>query len=272
MTWNRRWLIGCAIVGLIAATLLENRIGFERYSSFGVAQSASRPAVVAQSPSPSPSGAVGVPVEPIPVDPSLPNPRPPIPSPSVSPSPAKPSPTPSGVPTVAPIPVSPNLPSVQLPAAPKVPPLPVGGEYKDPGGQFKVGILKDFKVSPLAGSVLIESTDGNLAYTVLVQPQTQLGVAGGVLSNDALVKVVQNAFKQGEGFATGDIQLIAGGLQIDWTGNLTIAGQTQSVGGVVLSRQVRNGVLLLLIAATEAGGDRVLSAASALVDGFQSLQ
>ncbi|NDJ15704.1 hypothetical protein [Myxacorys almedinensis] len=252
MKSRRNGWIGLAVGALIALLFLT-----------------SRPALImAQAPSPSPSGSVGVPVDPIPVDPSLPNPRPPIPSPSPSVSPS-----PSGSPTIAPAPIAPGgFPSVPVPAAPTAPPLPVGGEYLDPGGQFKVGILRDFKVSPLAGSVLIESPDGNIAYTVQVQPQSQLGVAGVVLSNEALVTVVQNAFKQGEGFATGEVRSIAGGVQLDWTGNLTIAGQTQPVGGVILSRQVPEGVLLLLIAATEAGGDRVLGAASALVDGFQSLQ
>lgn len=258
MKSKRRWIIGCAVAAIVAVALLTGR----------------PVSVIAQSPSPSPSGAVGVPVDPIPVDPSLPNPRPPIPSasPSGSPSPGA-SPTPSSIPTITPVPIAPGVvPSVPLPAAPTATPLPLGGEYQDPGGQFKVGILKDFKVSPLAGSVLMESPDGNLAYTVQVQPQAQLGVAGGLLPNDALVRVVQNAFKQGEGFATGEVRSITGGLQLDWTGNLTIAGQTQPVGGVILSRQVQDSVLLLLIAATETGGDRVLSAASALVDGFQSLR
>ncbi|MBW4538379.1 MAG: hypothetical protein KME43_04445 [Myxacorys chilensis ATA2-1-KO14] len=256
MKSRRRWMIGCTIGAIVAIALLMGR----------------PVSVIAQSPSPSPSGGIGVPVDPIPVDPSLPNPRPPIPtaSPSASPSPSA-SITP--IPTITPVPIAPGgIPSTPLPAAPTATPLPLGGEYQDPSGQFKVGILKDFKVSPLAGSVLIESPDGNLAYTVQMQPQAQLGVAGGLLPNDALVRVVQNAFKQGEGFATGEVRSIAGGLQLDWTGNLTIAGQTQPVGGVILSRQVRDGVLLLLIAATESGGDRVLGAASALVDGFQSLR
>jgi hypothetical protein len=147
----------------------------------------------------------------------------------------------------------------------------VNGEYKDPNGRFKVGILQDFTISPLAGSVLFESRDGNLAYTVLALPQAKLGVVGGTIPNDALIKIAQNAFKQGEGFATGEAKAITGGLQIDWVGNLTIAGTTQNVGGVILARPANDNVLLVLIAATEAGGDRVLGAASALANSFQAL-
>lgn len=221
--------------------------------------------VLAQSPSPSPSGAIGVPVAPIPVDPSLPANRPPIPT--TAPSPTT---TPTARPSVPPIPVSPSL-QPSLPAASTAPPLPIKGTYRDPNGRFQIGILQDYKVSPIAGAVLIEASDGNLAYTVLAQPQAQLGVAGGIIPNDALVRAAQNAFRQGEGFQTGDVRSIGGGVQIDWTGSLTIAGRTQPVGGVILSRQVKDSVLLVLIAATEAGGDRVLGAASALLNSLQAL-
>lgn len=247
MKWQWNWFMGFAIavVALIA-----------------IATSGA----IAQSPSPSPP--VGVPVAPVPVDPSLPANRPPLPTASPSPTP---SPTP-GVPTVPGLPTTPGLPpSAPLPAAPRENPLPLQGEYTDPNGRFKVGLLQGYKVSPLAGSVLVESVGGNVAYTVLALPQTQLGIAAGILPNDALVQVAKNAFKQGEGFETGDVRSIAGGVQIDWIGNLTIAGTTQPVGGVILARQAQNSVLLLLIAATEAGGDQVLGAASALVDTLQPL-
>lgn len=222
---------------------------------------------LAQSPSPSPSGAVGVPVAPIPVDPSLPANRPPIPT--TSPSPTV---TPTAQPSVPAIPVSPTSPSLQpsLPAASTAPPLPINGTYRDPNGRYQIGILQDYKVSPIAGAVLIEAGDGNLAYTVLTQPQAQLGVAAGAIPNDALVRAAQNAFRQGEGFQTGEVRSIPGGVQIDWTGTLTIAGRTQPVGGVILSRQVKDSVLLVLIAATEAGGDRVLGATSALLNSLQA--
>lgn len=239
---KRKWLIGCFALAIVLFTSISS---------------------MAQTPSPAPTGAIGVPVAPIPVDPSLPTNRPPIPTASPSPSPTA---SPRVSPTVAPvIPVAPTI-----PAAPTAPPLPVSGDYKDPNNRFIVGILQGYKVSPLAGTVLIEAPDGNLAYSVLAQPQSQLGITGGLVPNEALVTAAQNAFRQGEGFQTGEARSIPGGVQIDWTGNLTIGGQTQPVGGVILARQANNSVLLVLIAATSAGGDRVLGAASALSNGLRA--
>lgn len=240
---KRNWLIGCFAIAVLLFTSISS---------------------MAQTPSPSPTGALGVPVAPIPVDPSLPANRPAIPT-------ASPSPTasPKAAPTAKP-PVIPIAPAPALPAAPTAPALPVSGDYKDPNNRFVVGILQGYKVSPLAGTVLIEAPDGNLAYSVLAQPQAQLGVTGSVIPNEALVTAAQNAFRQGEGFQTGEVRSIPGGVQIDWTGNLTIAGQTQPVGGVILARQASNSVLLVLIAATNAGGDRVLGAASAISNSLRA--
>jgi hypothetical protein len=236
--------IGFVVVAVAIAVILYS--GFDR-------------ATIAQSPSP--TAPVGVPVNPIPVDPSLPANRPAIPTASPTTSPAATPSPPAGVPTVPGLPQTPGInPTTPLPAAPSAEPLPTQGEYVDPNGRFKVALLKGYKASPLAGSVLIESQGGNVAYTVLSLPQSQLGVAAGVLPTDALVQVARNAFKQGEGFET------------DWTGNLTIAGGTQPVGGVILARQAQGSILLLLIAATEAGGDQVLGAASALANSLQPLQ
>ncbi|MBW4442782.1 MAG: hypothetical protein KME10_16405 [Plectolyngbya sp. WJT66-NPBG17] len=241
---KRSWLIGCFAVAVLLFTTLSS---------------------IAQTPSPSPTGALGVPVAPIPVDPSLPSNRPALPTASPSPT-ASPQASPTATPPV--IPIAPVTPS--LPAAATAQPLPVSGDYKDPNNRFTVGILQGYKVSPLAGTVLIEAPDGNLAYSVLAQPQSQLGVTGGVIPNEALVTAAQNAFRQGEGFQTGEVRSIPGGVQIDWTGNLTIAGQTQPVGGVILARQANNNVLLALIAATNVGGDRILGAASALSDSLRA--
>lgn len=237
---KRKWLIGWFAFAIVVFTAVST---------------------IAQTPSPSPTGEIGVPVAPIPVDPSLPANRPPLPTTSPSPSPTA---SPRVSPTTAPvIPVTPTV-SAPLPAAPTAPPLPVSGDYNDPNNRFIVGILQGYKVSPLAGTVLIEAPDGNLAYSVLAQPQSQLGITGGIVPNEALVIAAQNAFRQGEGFQTGEVRSIPGGVQIDWTGNLTIGGQAQPVGGVILARQANNSVLLVLIAATNAGGERVLGAASAL--------
>lgn len=241
---KRSWLIGCFAVAILLFTTISS---------------------IAQTPSPSPTGEIGVPVAPIPVDPSLPANRPPIPTASPSPSPRT---SPTASPAASPIPIAPTVPT--LPAAPTAPTLPVSGDYKDPNGRFIVSILQGYKVSPLAGTVLIESPDGNLAYSVLAQPQAQLGVAGSVIPNEALVTAAQNAFRQGEGFQTGEVRSIPGGVQIDWTGNLTIAGATQPVGGVILARQANDSILLVLIAATQAGGDRVLGAATTISNSLRA--
>lgn len=242
---KRKWLIGCFAVAILLFTTISS---------------------IAQTPSPAPTGALGVPVAPIPVDPSLPANRPPIPTASPSPSPRT---SPTASPAATPIPIAPPA-TAPLPAAPTAPALPVSGDYKDPNGRFIVSILQGYKVSPLAGTVLIESPDGNLAYTVLAQPQSQLGVAGSLIPNEALVTAAQNAFRQGEGFQTGDVRSISGGVQIDWTGNLTIAGATQPVGGAILARQANNSILLVLIAATQAGGDRVLGAATTISNSLRA--
>lgn len=241
---KRSWLIGCFAVAILLFTTISS---------------------IAQTPAPAPSGEIGVPVAPIPVDPSLPANRPPIPTASPSPSPRT---SPTASPAASPIPIAPAVPT--LPAAPTAPTLPVSGDYKDPNGRFIVSILQGYKVSPLAGTVLIESPDGNLAYSVLAQPQAQLGVAGSVIPNEALVTAAQNAFRQGEGFQTGEVRSIPGGVQIDWTGNLTIAGATQPVGGVILARQANDSILLVLIAATQTGGDRVLGAATTIANSLRA--
>jgi hypothetical protein len=149
----------------------------------------------------------------------------------------------------------------------------VSGEYKDPEGRFKVAILQNFTVSPLAGSVLMESRDGSLAYTVLVRSQGQLALQNGTgtFVNDALAKIAQTAFQQGEGFQPGQWQPIPGGIKIDWTGSLTIGGKSQPVGGTILVRQLPTDVAMILIAATQTAAGQVPGAVSALVDSLQPL-
>ncbi|NJR49080.1 MAG: hypothetical protein HC780_05400 [Leptolyngbyaceae cyanobacterium CSU_1_3] len=126
-------------------------------------------------------------------------------------------------------------------------------------------------VSPLAGSVLIESPDGSLAYTVLVRSQSQLALQNGAqpFINDALAKIAQTAFQQGEGFQPAQWQAIPGGIKMDWTGSLTIASKSQPVSGTILVRQLPTDVGMILIAATQTGAEQVPSAISALVDSLQ---
>ena len=214
--------------------------------------------VLAQSPSPSPP----IVVSPTPVSPTPPTPlplRPVAPLPLASPRPAQ-LPTPPTPPTP--------------PPASTAAPLPLAGEYRDPAGRFKVGLLQNYQVAPIAGSVLVESAEGDLAYSVVVQSQpvtNAIGLLPG-LNTEALAQVASIVFQRGEDFQPGLPQPEAGGgAVINWTGNLTIAGKPQLVGGVILARPNSKTVLLLVIAATQTGGDRVQSALSALANTIQPL-
>jgi hypothetical protein len=201
-------------------------------------------------------------------EPATPSPPPPSSSPSNKPTTASPSPTSS--PSASPI--APTLPPI--PPASTAPPLTLGSNYSDPSGRFKIGVIKDFKVSPLAGSVLIESADGNLAYSVVVQAQPSgLPIGLSAIDNgESLSKAATTVFQRGESFQPGQPQLEAGGgVVINWTGTLTIAGNTQPMGGVILVRPSPKQLLLVLIAATQAGAGQVPEAVSAIASSLQSL-
>lgn len=212
-------------------------------------------------------------------------PAPPVtsaPQPRSSPPPGATSPTQT---TPAPVPNQTNIPAVPvspslLPPPPSGPastaaPLPLGGTYEDPAGRFKVGVLKDFKVSPLAGSVLIESQDGNLAYAVVTQSQplgASIGLSAGYDNSESLAKVARAVFQRGEGFQPGVPRSESGGgALMDWTGTLTIAGTSQPVGGAILVRPSARNILLLIITATQAGAKQLPGALSALANSLQAL-
>jgi hypothetical protein len=148
------------------------------------------------------------------------------------------------------------------------------GEYRDPAGRFRVGLLKDYQVSTIAGTGLIEARDGSLAYTVVAQPQspsTSIGLMAGV-NLEPLLQVATLVFQRGEGFQLGSIQPEAGGgAVINWTGSLTIAGKSQPISGIILARPNPKTILLLLIAATEAGTSQLPGAISALSNSLQPL-
>lgn len=201
-----------------------------------------------------------------------PQPRSPsAPAASTPPPPASlPNPT-----TIPAVPVSPSLlpPPASAPASTAAP-LPLGGTYQDPAGRFKVGVLKDFKVSPLAGSVLIESADGNLAYAVVTQSQPlgiPIGLSAGYDNSESLAKVARSVLQRGEGFQPGPPRSEAGGgAMMDWTGTLTIAGTSQPVGGAILVRPSAKDILLLIITATQTGANQLPGALSALANSLQA--
>lgn len=187
---------------------------------------------------------------------------------------SSPSPTPTDPPASAPATLPPPPPVPTAPPASTAPPLPIEGYYQDTAGRFKVGILKGYKVSPLAGSVLVESPDGNLAYSVVAQSQptgNPIGLVPGS-NSDSLARVATTVFQRGEGFQPGPPAPEAGGgVVINWTGTLTIGGNSQPVGGVILVRPDPKTILLLLVTATQAGAGQVPGAVSALASSLQSL-
>jgi hypothetical protein len=207
--------------------------------------------------------------------------KPPTPSPSASPvlisptaaptvSPtASPQASPTGAPTGAPTALpTPNLPLVPIapPPLPPAAPLPTAGEHQD--SRLRVAILKDYKrLKDIGGTVLFESPDGSMAYTAFAQP-----APSNYITPETLAEMAKNTFKQGEGFRPGSPQPIPGGIQMDWSGELTIGGQPQPVNGVIVAKPMGAQVLLLLIAATEKAGATVPNAAAALTDSLQAVQ
>ncbi len=163
------------------------------------------------------------------------SPEAPSPAPSASPAKASASPTPS--------------PDVSAPSAEAKPVSEsAGAVYQDPGGRFEIDILEGYKVKPVNGVPLIESADGNLAYTVAVQQRA----SSQALNDNALAQIAIETFQRGEGFQVGPVQpSIPDGIQLPWTGRLTLGRTSQAMSGKILTRQSGKQVLMLLISATE---------------------
>lgn len=181
------------------------------------------------------------------------------PTPGVSATPATTSPKPPAATLSAPI-----LPLSETP-------------YKDPQGRFEVGILENYKVSaiPQSGSPsriadapLIESPDGNLAYTVVVQAK----ITNESFTNEALAQMASNQFQRGEGFQPNQLKILAPGeILIPWTGSLTIGKNKQPITGEILVRQNQEQIIMLLVSATEDAKDNIPSAIGTLSDSLKSL-
>ena len=216
---------------------------------------------------------------PTPIAPSLPT----TPSTPAFPTfpPATPLPgTSSPAPTIPPLSPPGNLPVPTFPStappASTAPPLPLApASYTDPAGRYKVGILEGYTASPLAGSVLVESPDGSLAYAVVTQSQptdNPIGLVPTFLNVDALAQVATTVFQRGENFQPGAARAEAGGGAVmDWTGTLTIAGKSQPVGGSILIRPSPRSIVLLLISATANSNGQVPNALAALAPTLQPL-
>nr|WP_242541712.1 hypothetical protein [Leptolyngbya sp. Cla-17] len=274
MNRKRLWLISLAILSAIAFM-------FSGYHQHQPSESAFQvPAAIAQPVAPSTNSSPSAPPAQIPSPPSPPLTSPPLTSPPLT-SPPLTSPPLTSPPLTSPpgalptIPVDPPGSPSFAPPASTAPPLPMGGMYQDPGGRFRVGILQDYKISPLAGSVLVESLDSNLAYIVVPQSQplgNPIGLNAGYDNSDSLAKIAIAAFQRGEGFQPAPAQLEeGGGAVMNWSGTLTLAGATQPVSGVILVRPSSKYVLLMLVAATQAGANRVPGAVSALANSLEAL-
>jgi hypothetical protein len=145
--------------------------------------------------------------------------------------------------------------------------LPLGSEpYQE--SRFQVGILEGYKVSKVGGVPLIESPDGNLAYTVVVKPQLNAQP----FSSEALAEIAIAELERGEGFQPGQLKAIAPAtVSLSWKGTLTQGRNTQPITGQVLVRQSGSNIFLLLISATEAKASEVPAALTALSNTLKAL-
>lgn len=258
MQRRQYWLLG---LGLLVALVVAIAPVIQPLSQWAIG---SPPLVVAQSPpvpaTPTRSPAITAPATPSPTSTTPASPT------VVVPAPAPASPTNPATPSIPPLPPTP------LPPTFNTPPLPLDGSYKDPAGRFAVGILAGCKVSPLAGSVLIESPDGNLAYAVVPQSQpvgNPLGLDP-TTAADSLATVATTVFQRGERFQPGlPNREAGGGIVMNWTGALTIGGNTQPVNGVILVRPSPQQIVLLIVTATQTGAGQVPGAISALANSLQ---
>ncbi len=190
-------------------------------------------------------------------------------SPSPPSSPASPASTP--VPSLSP---------EQLEASP----VQLSEEpYQDPGGRFTVGVLAEYlpaeneaetaergalqpyKIGTSAGIPLIESPDGNLAYTVIVQPLA----TDRTLSNEELAEIAIEEFKRGEGFSPDEFRPVASGeVLVPWTG---IFNNKTPMQGTILVRQRDRMVYLLLISATDVAASKLEPAIALLFETLEPL-
>lgn len=250
---HRLWLLG-----LMAITALGLILG-NPYLSDSQGKLALEQPAQAQVPSPPSPDATP---ETLPEPPSTPSPeaspsepaRPPAPTPLASPSPLPPPPA-------SPSPEA--TPEIQEPTAP---PLEVGGIYEDADGFYQIAIAQDYKVGSTGKDPLFESPDGQVAYSVWRLPR----LTKQRLTNGILAQIAVEELQRGEGFvAQSYIPLDERVVQVPWTGTLTQGRNSQPMSGTLISTQPEQDVFLVLIAATEAGADRVPNLVATLVDGLE---
>jgi len=191
----------------------------------------------------------------------------PVPNPAASPAAPAPVPNPAAVP---PEPSTPPAAALPLSSAP----------YTDPGQRFQVGILQGYSPNTVAGVPLFESPKielpegrevpaGAVAYTVAVRPRA----TDSPLNAGALGQVAIDTFRSGENFAVAAVEPLGNDTaQIPWQGTLTTGSKTEPMQGVIIARQVPGQVLLLMVAATEAGADQIEAIAQTLAPTLQAIK
>ena len=114
--------------------------------------------------------------------------------------------------------------------------------YQDPAGRFEVAILPSYKMTPLAGMFVVESPQGDVAYTVSVRPKA----SDRYLEDNELAQIALDILSNGAGFVPGVFVGNDIGIEIPWQG---MQGKTP-VSGTAFARQTNNSVLVLSISST----------------------
>ena len=139
--------------------------------------------------------------------------------------------------------------------------------FTDATNQYTIARLDGFAPHTIGGQSVFESSDGTVAYSVIVSPT----LSKVPLTDAALAQMAQVTFQQGEGFVAHNFQALdSGGIQIDWTGQVTTQN-TQALSGTIFAQQFEEKVFLLMIAATEAGQDEFVKAIATLPTSLQPL-
>ena len=127
--------------------------------------------------------------------------------------------------------------------------------------KFQIGILQGYNVGFVGNFPLIESPDGNLAYTVVAKPRE----SNRQLPDASLAQIAIETFERGEGFKPSAYQVNAPGeVVLPWNGSLKIGAKTQPMQGKILARQTGSNIFLVLVSATENEIENVDGALAAL--------
>jgi hypothetical protein len=139
--------------------------------------------------------------------------------------------------------------------------------YIDPQGRFQVGILQGYNVGFAGNWALIESPDGNLAYTVVVKARE----SDRVIPIASLAQIAIETFERGEGFQPGTYQAISlNEISLPWTGSLKTGTTTQPIQGKIRVRQEGARLLMLLVSATESAVEDIDPAIITIMDSLKS--